>query len=94
MLTMKEMLVSLLDSMEQLVFENIKLRIIIQSMPVTESPDFSLDDLIQETQLVGNTEKEIRKVYADARESIRRQSDPELALKKLLEQFPKHGGLH
>ena len=70
------------------------MRVIIQSMPIAESPDFSLDDLILETQLVGDTESGIRKVYAEVRRLIQQRSDPELALKTLLEQFPRLSGLH
>jgi hypothetical protein len=70
------------------------MRVIIQSMPIAESPDFSLDDLILETQLVGDTESGIRKVYAEVRRLIQQRSDPELALKTLLKQFPRLSGLH
>ena len=77
-----------------MAIENVKMRVIIQSMPIAESPDFSLDDLILETQLVGDTESGIRKVYAEVRRLIQQRSDPELALKTLLEQFPRLSGLH
>ena len=91
---MKDLLISLLESVEQMVIENSKMRVIIQAMPVANSPYFSLDDLIRKTQLSGDTEREVRRMYAEARQLIQRQSDPELALKRLLEQFPRPGGLH
>jgi hypothetical protein len=94
MLTTKDMLISLLDSVEQFAIENVKMRVIIQSMPLAESPDFSLDDLIQETPLIGDTEIGIRKVYAEVRGLLQQRSDPELALKTLLEQFPRLSRLH
>jgi hypothetical protein len=92
--TNRELLLSLLDSVENLVLENIKLRIILEGLPMEKSPGFSLDGLIQETKLSGEAETLGRRVYEAVRTAIRQQSDPEVALKKLLEQFPKRGGLH
>lgn len=92
--TLKELLLSFFDSVEELAIENLKLRTIISSMPMAQSKSFSLDDLIQETELAGESERGSRAMYAIARETIQQQSDPEEALKKLLEQFPRYGGLH
>lgn len=92
--TIKELLVSLLDAFEGMAIENVKLRTILSSLPMAQSPDFSVDDLIRETQLVGDSERDSRRVYAEARRQIRQRSDPELALTRLLEQFPKSGRPH
>jgi hypothetical protein len=92
--TLKELLLSFLESVENLAIENVKLKVIIQGLPMAESPGFSLENLIRETQLVGDSEAYCRNVYAEARRAIQQRSDPELALTKLLEQFPKHGKPH
>jgi hypothetical protein len=89
--TIKELLLSFLTPVEDLAIENVKLKVILRSTSIAESPGFSLEDLIQKTQLAGDTEAYCRGVYAVARQAIQQQSDPEMALTRLLEQFPKQG---
>jgi hypothetical protein len=94
MLTIKELLVSLLESFEQMAIDNAKMQLIILDLSGAKSSRISLDNLIQETQLSGDTERMIRWAYSGVRQAIQQRSDPEPALKTLLEQFPRLGRLH
>lgn len=90
---MKELLVAVFDSIEQLAIENVKMKLLIRKMhdePLSES---QLDRLIAETQLLGDAEATSRWYYAQAREAIQQRPDPEMALTTMLEQLPKRGRL-
>jgi hypothetical protein len=74
----------LISILEDYGVENLKLKTFIRSLPMAEQPGFSLDDLLNKTELCADSERDLRARYDAARVHLQRACDYQSALKQVL----------
>jgi len=82
-------MLSLIDKIESVSLDNVKLTILVTRLADTDAADFSIARLLETIELPPSVESDLREGYTVIRQQIREQQNPEVELLELLKAIPK-----